>query len=101
MSLCWVVSSCNTVRTVLVSSTCPSKGKSDNSPTCLSNKIFKLRRKILAGNRKINANKTTQFGEREEERKRERVERERNGDRAERGREQEREERIRNGLNYI
>jgi hypothetical protein len=31
-----------------------------------------LRRKILAGNRKINANKTTQFGEREEERKRER-----------------------------
>jgi hypothetical protein len=62
-----------------------------------------LRRKILAGNRKKNANKTTQFGEREEERKRERVERERerNGDRAERGREQEREERIRNGLNYI
>jgi hypothetical protein len=43
----------------------------------LSNKIFKLRRKILAGNRKKNANKTTQFGEREEERKRERVERER------------------------
>jgi len=34
----------------------------------LSNKIFKLRRKILAGNRKKNANKTTQFGEREEER---------------------------------
>jgi hypothetical protein len=65
----------------------------------LSNKIFKLRRKILAGNRKINANKTTQFGEREKER--ESRERERNGDRAERGREQEREERIRNGLNYI
>tara|TARA_B100001142_G_scaffold96601_1_gene98480 strand:+ start:341 stop:508 length:168 start_codon:yes stop_codon:yes gene_type:complete len=55
----------------------------------LSNKIFKLRRKILAGNRKKNANKTTQFGEREKER--ESRERERNGDRAERGREQERD----------
>jgi len=68
----------------------------------LSNKIFKLRRKILAGNRKINANKTHNL-EKESKRGREREsrERERNGDRAERGREQEREERIRNGLNYI
>jgi hypothetical protein len=58
-----------------------------------------LRRKILAGNRKINANKTTQFGEREEERKRERVERERETETEQREGESRRE--IRNGLNYI
>jgi len=59
----------------------------------LSNKIFKLRRKILAGNRKINANKTTQFGEREEERKRERVERERETETEQREGESRRERR--------
>lgn len=59
----------------------------------MSNKIFKLRRKILAGNRKINANKTTQFGEREEERKRERVERERETETEQREGESRRERR--------
>lgn len=59
----------------------------------MSNKIFKLRRKILAGNRKKNANKTTQFGEREEERKRERVERERETETEQREGESRREKR--------
>tara|TARA_B110000483_G_scaffold228229_1_gene290850 strand:- start:435 stop:593 length:159 start_codon:yes stop_codon:yes gene_type:complete len=52
----------------------------------LSNKIFKLRRKILAGNRKKKREQNDTFWrKREREEERESRERERNGDRAERG----------------
>ena len=89
MNLCWVVSSSSTVRTVLVSSTCPSRAKSDNSPTFLSNNFFEEKRKNLGISKTHTHNqKRNQFEgqERKRERERERESREKQRQSRERAR---------------